>query len=123
MPSKISGQSTVASTAEMIAFGVCRFLRLGQVPTAGTSGEIRNVDNRSMVWVASLLLFVAVGGGVIGVVVVRNRLRDDGADVRELPADVLIALARSREAELASRKTENQARPESAQEGPPFRDA
>ena len=79
-----------------------------------------------MVWLASLLLFVAVGGGVIGVVVVRNKLRDDSAGVRELPADVLIALARSREAELASRKPDEPAQQDvtdSGQTGPLFRDA
>ena len=79
-----------------------------------------------MVWVASLLLFVAVGGGVIGVVVVRNKLRDDSAGVRELPPDVLIALARSRDAELASRKADDPAQREAAgpaHEGSPFRDA
>jgi len=79
-----------------------------------------------MVWVASVLLFVAVGGGVIGVVVVRNRLRDDSGGVRELPPDVLIALARSREAELTSRKADDPApgaAAEPAQEGPPFREA
>lgn len=79
-----------------------------------------------MVWVASLLLFVAVGGGLIGVVVARNKLRDDSAGVRELPPDVLIAVARSREAELAARKADQPARPdagESAQKRPPFQDA
>ncbi|HST14804.1 MAG TPA: hypothetical protein VLJ44_08150 [Gaiellaceae bacterium] len=79
-----------------------------------------------MVWVASLLLVVTVGGGVVGVVVARNKLRDDSAGVRELPPDVLIALARSREAELTARKTDDAAprdAAESAHEGPPFRDA
>ena len=59
--------------------------------------------------------------GLIGVVVARNKLRDDDAGVRELPADVLIALARSREAELTSRKGDDPARrdaAEPAQEGP-----
>jgi len=64
-----------------------------------------------MVWVASLLLFVAVGGGLIGIVVVRNKLRDDDAGVRELPPDVLIAIARSRDAELTSRKTGDEQQP------------
>ena len=79
-----------------------------------------------MVWVASLLMFAAVGGGLIGIVVVRNKLRDDGSGVRELPPDVLIAMARSRDAELTSRKTDDPAPGDAAgpaQKGSPFRDA
>jgi hypothetical protein len=51
-----------------------------------------------MVWVASFLLFLVVAGGLFGIVAFRNRLRDDGEGVRELPPDVLIALARANEA-------------------------
>ena len=78
-----------------------------------------------MAWVASLLLFVAIGGGLIGIVVARRKLQDDDAGVRELPPDVLIAIARSRDAELASRKSDDPPRhdaAEPAQEGPIFRD-
>jgi len=86
---------------------------------------MHSVDNRSMVWVASLLLFVAVGGGLIGIVVVRNKLRDDDAGVRELPPDVLIAIARSHDAALTSRQTDVAAQhdiPEPARSTGPFRD-
>ena len=57
-----------------------------------------------MVWLASLLMFLVIGGGLVALAVFRHRLRNEDADVREIPPDVLIAMARSREAELASRR-------------------
>ena len=79
-----------------------------------------------MVWVASLLMFLIVGGGLIGIALVRHKLRSDDPAVQELPPDVLIAMARSREAELASRNTDVAA-PLAAEEPAhtqgPFRDS
>ena len=79
-----------------------------------------------MVWVASLLMFLIVGGGLIGIAVVRHKLRSDDPAVQELPPDVLIAMARSREAELASRKVDaapqRDAEEEPAHTQGPFRD-
>ena len=79
-----------------------------------------------MVWVASLLTFLVVGGGFVGIAVVRHRLRSDDSAMQELPPDMLVAIARSREAELASRKADVQpqrAEPKPSQTGGPFRDA
>jgi len=79
-----------------------------------------------MVWVASLLTFLLVGGGFVGIAVVRRKLRSDDAAVQELPPDMLVAIARSREAELASRKADVPPKPDEpkpSQTGGPFRDA
>jgi hypothetical protein len=73
-----------------------------------------------------LLLFVVIGGGLFGIVVVRRKLSEDDAGVRELPPDVLIAIARSRDAELTSRESGDRGRrdaDESAPRRPPFKDA
>jgi len=77
-----------------------------------------------MIWVASLLTFVVVAGGLIGVAVMRRTLRDD-APAHELPPDVLIAIARSHDAALTSRQTDVAAQhdiPEPARSTGPFRD-
>jgi len=58
-----------------------------------------------MIWVASLLTVLVVGGGLIGIAVMRRKLRDD-APAHELPPDVLIAIARSHDAELTSRESD-----------------
>ena len=82
-------------------------------------------DNRSMIWVASLLSFLVVGCGLIGIAVMRRKLRDD-APAHELAPDVLIAIARAHDAELTSRKTDVATQhdgPEPAQANGPFRDA
>lgn len=77
-----------------------------------------------MIWVASLLTFVVVAGGLIGIAVMRRTLRDD-APAHELPPDVLIAIARSHDAALTSRQTDPAQHdiPEPAQSTGPFRDA
>lgn len=61
-----------------------------------------------MAWIASFLVFALLGGGLIGLAVIRRRLRDDDEAVRELPPDVLISIARAHDAELARRSTGNQ---------------
>lgn len=79
-----------------------------------------------MVWLASLLMFLLVAGGLIGIAVFRHKLRSDDDEVEQLPPDVLISIARSREAELAARKTDvapPRAEPERAGTNGPFRDA
>jgi hypothetical protein len=56
-----------------------------------------------MVFVASLLVFGLIGGGLFALAVVRNRLRDEDEGARELPPEVLISIARAHDAELARR--------------------
>jgi hypothetical protein len=78
-----------------------------------------------MIWVASLLTFVVVVGGLIGIAVMRRKLRDD-APAHELSPDVLIAIARSHDAKLTSRQANVATRqdiPEPARSNGPFRDA
>ena len=78
-----------------------------------------------MIWVASLLMFLVIGGGLVGVAVMRRKLRDDAA-VHELPPDVLIAIARSHDAKLTPRKSDVETQRDIAKPGRtdgPFRDA
>ncbi len=57
----------------------------------------------AMVFVASLLVFGLIGGGLFALAVVRNRLRDEDEGARELPPEVLISIARAHDAVLARR--------------------
>ncbi len=60
-----------------------------------------------MVWVASLLVFVLIGGGLVAMAAVRRRLRDDDSEVRELPPDMLISIARAHDADIARRASDD----------------
>ena len=50
-----------------------------------------------------MLVFVLIGGGLVAMAAVRRRLRDDDSEVRELPADMLISIARAHDADIARR--------------------